>query len=1390
MSTLRSLPPGPGRPGWKSLVLATAIIVSLLSLTPRYGASQPASTFTVNSTADIGDSYLDDGICDTANFPRGRSPVPKSSICTLRAAIMQANSTPALDVIKFNIPGAGPHVIAPSSLLPTITSPVFMDATTQPGYQGTPRIALDGSNIPPPTPTGLALPGNSTVKGLAIYGFGGVGVLLMGPGGNNVVQGNFVGLTAEGATAPGNGLDGIRITGSSGNLIGGTATSARNVISGNRENGIGIEGAPGFPAANNRVQGNYIGTDATGSRSFGNILDGVHIHSSASNLIGGGDPGARNIISSNTRHGVMLHSEGATANLIQGNYIGVNASGVIGAAKMGNVKDGVHIDGVPANIVGGKAALERNVISGNGRDGVSLFGPGATDNRVVGNYIGPTASGAAGAGNTSNGVFLDGGASRNTIGGVEVGADNIIAFNGGAGVYGFSGDENLIRANSFYSNTGLGIDLGLPGVTPNDDRDGDSGANRLQNFPALSGLLATSPAADGRVNIDVQGELKSTPGETFNLQFYSSFDCHPSGYGEGKRFIRIWAVSTDANGNASFSVQLGPVPTGHSITATATDSRNNTSEFSSCLRTPGERVPEPPPPTGPGPEPPGVDSSPGKVPPAPATDPKATPAPQPPTPAPPTGSPPVPPVPPVVLPAPAEVLIGECPTADVRGEFEPSQGVWQDDRTFPDQGGKRLRRITDTEFQAELPMVTGRSTRLFGTKPTRHWDISVTGRSRGTTMVPVKLVFTLEDGSGRRTVYETPSPVGSIPLDPPCAVAMSGFQPVVADTIRGLPPPPDRGFQFGSLGPYALEMEVVRADGRPTNLPRIIVRGEVLNTYRPTIGFVPLQLRGDDREIYSVTEQAQRMAREMPLLGKYWPIVDAGPRATVGGLSFEAGQTIRETLGQADSEFLDYLRRERPSLGSGVTIELLESMSPAAPVGEKLAQLRAARLTDYFGSGALMSGADRVVVVMRGEDFELVRPDSRRVSVSGQPEVISAAAFTPSAKVIFSRVGEDHWTIAHELVHSTGGPTGTYRYLWSDVEMRQQCGTESYHNKDTDWADGVDIATGEIKIGYWPLMGPVAPSTWIAQCTYRHLINALQRRLDPEVLLVRGMLSRGVRNRGSLLPAYQLMGEVDLEPDSGGDYAIATRNATGSVLGRYPFKPVWTLPTHPPTELDLVSFAHRVPRLPGITRIDLEGPGGILATLRFSANAPIVAINTPGDGTAIQAANGQVSVKWTGRDADGDALAYTVLYSADGGETWNLQSFEQSASDLSIDIDPKGAAHRVRVVATDGANSTEAVVGFTLAAAAAPTPAAPTPPPATAPTLAPTPIATPAIAQAPSPTPALAPVPVPAPASANESRALPGALLLGLGVLGAVLVGASLWVLARRRRGAKGRNVN
>src|SRR5947209_3346183 len=84
---------------------------------------------------------------------------------SIRQAILDANAAVGADNITFNIPGAGVHTISPASVLPDITDTVTVDATTQPGFAGTPLIELDGSGV---TGSGLTLAAGSdrnTVRG-------------------------------------------------------------------------------------------------------------------------------------------------------------------------------------------------------------------------------------------------------------------------------------------------------------------------------------------------------------------------------------------------------------------------------------------------------------------------------------------------------------------------------------------------------------------------------------------------------------------------------------------------------------------------------------------------------------------------------------------------------------------------------------------------------------------------------------------------------------------------------------------------------------------------------------------------------------------------------------------------------------------------------------------------------------------------------------------------------------------------------------------------------------------------------------------------------------------------------------------------------------------------
>ena len=165
----------------------------------------------------------------------------------------------------------------------------------------------------------------------------------------------------------------------------------------------------------------------------------------------------------------------------------------------------------------------------------------------------------------------------NTIGGTQSGAGNKIAFNGGPGLTISTGTGNSIRGNSIFSNNGLGIDLGLNGVTANDSDDGDTGPNHLQNFPVVTGVTSTSNSTT------IQGSLKSIPNTTFEIDFYSNASVDASGNGEGAQFFGTASVNTNGNGDANINVTF-PIglAAGRVITATATDPNGNTSEFSAA----------------------------------------------------------------------------------------------------------------------------------------------------------------------------------------------------------------------------------------------------------------------------------------------------------------------------------------------------------------------------------------------------------------------------------------------------------------------------------------------------------------------------------------------------------------------------------------------------------------------------------------------------------------------------------------------------------------------------------------------------------------------------------------------------------------------------------------
>ncbi|MCM3903249.1 MAG: DUF4214 domain-containing protein, partial [Pyrinomonadaceae bacterium] len=347
------------------------------------------------------------------------------------------------------------------------------------------------------------------------------------------------------------------------------------LISGNASNGVQVFGAT---ATLNVVQGNLLGTDIAGAADLGNSDNGVLIEQGKQNTVGGTTSGARNIISGNNANGVEF-AAAAEENVVQGNLIGTNAAGT---ASVANSLEGVRLT-APKNIIGGTTPAARNVISGNSRDGIRISGAAATENQIQGNFVGTLADGVGQLGNADHGVHINNNASKNTIGGTAAGAGNTVAFNGGDGVFIQPGNaatkDNAVLSNSILSNTGLGIDLFPDGITANDAGDADTGANNLQNFPALtSAVVFTSSTA-------VAGTLNSTANTAFRLEFFSNTSCDASGNGEGQTFLGAINVTTEAGGNVSFTITTLPaIPIGRLITATATDPTGNTSEFSQCVQ--------------------------------------------------------------------------------------------------------------------------------------------------------------------------------------------------------------------------------------------------------------------------------------------------------------------------------------------------------------------------------------------------------------------------------------------------------------------------------------------------------------------------------------------------------------------------------------------------------------------------------------------------------------------------------------------------------------------------------------------------------------------------------------------------------------------------------------
>jgi titin len=324
----------------------------------------------------------------------------------------------------------------------------------------------------------------NTVSGDVISGNSLAGVWINASS-NNVIAGDTIGLNQNGTYALPNPQGVELLAGASGNTVGGTTSATRDVISGNSSNGVLITNSG---TTGNVVEGDYIGTDPSGLHAIANYW-GVYVTGGASdNTFGGTTTSARDLISGNAWTGLELNGSGTTGNVVEGDWIGTDASGdaalanpgagvaisqgasantvssdvisgnsyagvwisassnnvvsadIIGLGQNGTTAvangQGVEIlNGATANTVGGTSAGARDVISANAGNGVRITGSGTNGNVVEGDYIGTNAAGGYGlVGNSGYGVSIDTGASNNTIGSTIYGVRDVISGNGASGV--------------------------------------------------------------------------------------------------------------------------------------------------------------------------------------------------------------------------------------------------------------------------------------------------------------------------------------------------------------------------------------------------------------------------------------------------------------------------------------------------------------------------------------------------------------------------------------------------------------------------------------------------------------------------------------------------------------------------------------------------------------------------------------------------------------------------------------------------------------------------------------------------------------------------------------------------------------------------------------------
>ena len=590
-----------------------AMALLFVLLFPVTGAEAGGGGWTVNTVDD-----LDDGICNSTH-------------CSLREAIIVANMNPGTQMIDFDIPGAGPHIIELCSALPSITDDLIIAGWTEPDYpyMGGPVVAITPGSSADCTGPAYGLwvdAGHVSLEAMSLAGFNQPaaavsGGIIYSGGAGNIIEDNYIGLLPGGIPfgnrngillgTSGHSVRDNVISGNTygvhalagdhyfyGNHIGtnpdGTATSLdhRNVIgiyieAGADNNVIGGNGLGNLISGNgdgiylastgNRILGNFIGTDYSGMTDLGNGI-GIHASEATYTIVGTPNTGEGNLISGNIT-GISLGGYST----VQNNLIGTDLSGTSAVSN----QIGMSMQSATYNLIGGTGADQGNVISGNSNAGI-IVNDLSTHIEIVSNLIGTDISGTNPLGN-GRGIFIQG--SGNFVGHVATAGGNIIAYNANEGVLlAWSASDNVVEVNTIHHN-GVGIYAMDDTTTSNSFTQNsiyNNGAlgidltpsgvtpNDYADYDTGANTLRNFPLLNFVSTTDVQGS--ACPNCTVEV-FLADND--PSGHGEGETLLGTTVAGPAGDWYLAFDSTLAACDR---ITATATDDLGNTSEFSETVQ--------------------------------------------------------------------------------------------------------------------------------------------------------------------------------------------------------------------------------------------------------------------------------------------------------------------------------------------------------------------------------------------------------------------------------------------------------------------------------------------------------------------------------------------------------------------------------------------------------------------------------------------------------------------------------------------------------------------------------------------------------------------------------------------------------------------------------------